>query len=46
MLKVSGKWNDNHCSSKKPFICKAKTGMDLLLENVCSSVSLLGCVGS
>ena len=27
MLKISGKWNDNHCSSKKPYICKSVTGM-------------------
>ena len=26
MISRSGKWNDNHCSSKKSYICKAKRG--------------------
>ena len=28
MVRMNGKWSDDHCSSRKSFVCKSSTGMD------------------
>jgi hypothetical protein len=42
MARSNGKWNDNHCSKEKAYICKSRTGiLERIFLGNCKPTSLL-----
>lgn len=37
MVRIDGKWNDDHCSQKKLYICKARTGTNDIFTEHCKN---------